>query len=45
MSGQKAVQKNQDKGTKAKKLKVSGTIPYADTDWLKTLMQFAGGSG
>lgn len=41
MSGQKSSTKKSDKGTKAKKLKVSGTIPYVDADWLKTLMQFA----
>ncbi|HDR1858510.1 hypothetical protein ACFGYG_04925 [Pasteurella multocida] len=41
MSGQKSSTKKSDKGVKAKKLKVSGMIPYADVEWLKTLMQFA----
>lgn len=41
MSGQKSGTEKADKGVKAKKLKVSGTIPYVDVQWLKTLMQYA----
>lgn len=43
MSGQSSSTKKADKGVKAKKLKVTGTIPYKDVQWLKTLMQYAEG--
>lgn len=41
MSGKKSGTERSDKGVKAKKLQVSGTIPYANADWLQTLLQFA----